>query len=504
MPYRKILKLFTSYSSGNLLTIAISTVMIPFYTLKLTPADYGVIALLMVITRIMTRVVDSPVSHSFKRYYFKPEYIEIKGELTFCLLTFLVGKLLIILFFYLALSYPIAKYFLKDETLLNLVLLNGFLMMLTPVRSFLANINILQGQAKTWLFINILASAITASVTLYGLFILNLGVYAMMYGLILAALVPTVINLYLTRQYIKPSRRFSILKEPLRFGYPLIFNGFANTTIQSGDKIILQAMMNISSVGLYSFGYTVSGIINSFIVMPIKNAVTPAIYQKEDNEQEQKKLIADIGLAYYIISLFLVFLLGMFIQEILQILIKNKDYWPAASVVPVLAYSYVIQGLGNFFEIGLMMKQKSKTISAILVICTVSNVLLNILFIPFMGMMGAAYATLVAFFIWTGLRYYSCNKHFPITINFRLIVSYSFIVITYFYAALFISAKITDGINAKHLLSGLASFVLIIAIKTAFALCLAFIIWFLVLPDSMKLITIETLKKILLRKRVKK
>ena len=96
---------------------------------------------------------------------------------------------------------------------------------------------------------------------------------------------------------------------------------------------------------------------------------------------------------------------------------SSKDFAGASKVIPVLVLSYIIFGLRDFTLKGLALTQKTKLLAVIIILGAITNILLNIVLIPKLGIIGASFASLFShvFVVICGMiysvKYY--DLHFP-------------------------------------------------------------------------------------------
>ena len=81
--YKRIIKLFGTYSFGNVVQSALSILLVPLYTSILSPKDYGILALMTLTVSLITRAVSATINHAFIRFYHNPEYQSQNGLLLF-------------------------------------------------------------------------------------------------------------------------------------------------------------------------------------------------------------------------------------------------------------------------------------------------------------------------------------------------------------------------------------------------------------------------------------
>jgi O-antigen/teichoic acid export membrane protein len=194
----------------------------------------------------------------------------------------------------------------------------------------------------------------------------------------------------------------------------MLLSGYSNILIEFGDRYLLNILASVSSVGLYSFGYKISRVINMLLVVPIKQSVSPIVYQKEKNPQEQKQLISSIATYFYLIGIFMALGLSLLAKEVIILLASRREFWSAWIIVPIITFSYVQLGLGSFLHWGMILKNKSQYVSGMVLVGALVNIGLNLIFIPRWGILGAAFATLISYVVLNGLYAYYSAKFYDL------------------------------------------------------------------------------------------
>ncbi|MCK4966773.1 polysaccharide biosynthesis C-terminal domain-containing protein, partial [bacterium] len=92
----------------------------------------------------------------------------------------------------------------------------------------------------------------------------------------------------------------------------------------------------------------------------------------------------------------------------------GPEYWDGVKIVPVVMLAYVFYGLYVNLIVGIYIKKKSIYLPYITGAGALVNIGLNILLIPVWGIMGAAVAAAVSYFIMAGLMFASVHKIYPI------------------------------------------------------------------------------------------
>ncbi len=466
--YVKVLSLSSIYSVGNLSQSALAIVLLPLYTRYLTPADYGILALLDLTILLITRLVIPPADHGLSRYYYKPEYEDRKGQLLFNLLLFLLAKTGLVALMYWFFSEALVRLlFNGNPELLYVVQIYVVILFLECISSFLLVYIRLREIAKYFVFLSLSKLILSAGTTIYLLTAFDLGVLAIIYGQIVGSCYLTVMVLPLVLKESKFRISPSVLKEPLKFSYPLVISGYSNLLLESGDRYILNMLTSVSSVGLYSFGYKIASLLNMILIVPLNQAILPTIYQKEDNPENQKRFIATMATYYYVVAIYMALGLSVLAREAIMLL-AAPEFWSAWIVVSLVAFSYVQHGLGRFFKWGALLRNKSYHVSAMVLISAVLNIALNFVLIPLWDILGAAVATLIAYLVWNILRLYYSAKFYNLHFDLVRLGHITVVGISLYLVALFAANTDTFLLNIALKLLILAMYPLLLFVTGFF------------------------------------
>ncbi len=415
---KRTIQLGSIYSIGSISQGALFVLLFPIYTSFLSPQDFGIIGLMSITVSLLTRFVSSPLNSAFTRFYYAPEYREKSGILLFNL--FLWALLIITCFvvIFWRISEYLAGVLLQDRNLAHLLKIYALILFLQPFSSlFLCLLRMLE-RAKYFVFTSISSLLLSAGLTLYLLTVLKKGVLALIVGNLLSLIVTIIMVLpvFIKKSTFRLSR--STLIPPLKYAYPLLLSEYSNLLIQSGDRYVLRIFNSVSTVGLYSFGYQIAGILQTALVTPLKQALQPVVLKQEEDPEAIRHLLRMGATYFYLIGCAACLLISLFSREILMLFARKEVFWAAWVIVPTITYSYVQHGLGNFVGWGMGLMKKSFHVSGIVLVAALVNIGLNFLFIPQWGMLGAAFATMLSYIVWNFLKaYYSAkfyNLHFEV------------------------------------------------------------------------------------------
>jgi O-antigen/teichoic acid export membrane protein len=163
------------------------------------------------------------------------------------------------------------------------------------------------------------------------------------------------------------------------------------------DRIMLKIMLDSSATGFYSAAATSAQMIN-FVFLAIVDSMRPSIFEKHKKNKSQfndsiKILYSIIIYSTLAYCLFIV----VFAKPIIYI-IYGDQYEVAIIVLQVIVWFIPFSFIGTIRNIWLLAESKQKWIPFINLSGALANVILNIVLIPFWGIMGAALASLITQF----------------------------------------------------------------------------------------------------------
>jgi len=416
---KRTIQLGSIYSIGSISQGALFVLLFPIYTSFLSPHDFGIIGLMSITVSLLTRFVSSPINSAFTRFYYAPEYEGKSGILLFNLFLWALLIITCCAIIFWRISEYLAGILLQDRDLAHLLKIYALILFLQPFSSlFLCLLRMLE-RAKYFVFTSILSLLLSASLTLYLLIVLKKGVLALIVGNLFGLIVTVIMVLpvFIKKSTFKLS--CSTLIPPLKYAYPLLLSEYSNLLIQSGDRYVLRIFNSVSMVGLYAFGYQIAGILQTALVTPLKQALQPVVLKQEEDPAAIRGFLRVGATYFYLIGCAACLLISLFSREILMLFARKEAFWTAWVIVPIITYSYVQHGLGNFVGWGMGLMKKSFHISGIVLVAALVNIGLNFLLVPQWGMLGAAFATMLSYIVWNFLKAYYSAKFYNLYFEVR-------------------------------------------------------------------------------------
>jgi len=192
--------------------------------------------------------------------------------------------------------------------------------------------------------------------------------------------------------------KINTAKKLLKDSYPLIFSGVAIMIYMRIDQIMIGEMAGDEALGIYSVAVRISEMWY-FIPMAISNSVFPTIIkykQKDDNLYCQR-----LQSFYDVMSLLgmTVGVITVFISAPVIDFLFGSAYIQSADVLSIHIWAGIFVCLGVASSNYLMAENLQLISFYRTCIGALINITLNLLFIPKYSCLGAAYATLISYFI---------------------------------------------------------------------------------------------------------
>jgi len=401
------------YSLGNVATKLIGIVLLPLYTNYLSVSDFGKLAMIEVSLLLLLQVLILGQNQSVIRFQVQADSPEKSAAIVFTLMLFVVsvGGLSSAVIF--SMAVPISTWlgqparFVIVVKLASLVL---FFRMLTTMA-----LSVLRANEKSAFFavVNILKF-----MTLLVLNLILVGRYRMgLQGIFYGYLASEILLLLTVTPYMLGQCRLSLnfrkLKNAVLFGIPMVFASLAMTALLFCDRYLLKILVDFKEVGLYDFGNRIAGVLNVLFIRSFQMSLLPIAYkiygQKGDRRYYSKiqtyfvYLLAWVGLA-----------LSVYGPEWIALLAQKPDYAAAVPVVTLIALAHVANGARQSVSLGLLLKNHTRILAISTLGSAVVNVLLNLLLIPRFQMIGAAWATVLSFFLLYLWTWFAAYRVFPI------------------------------------------------------------------------------------------
>lgn len=381
----------------------ISLLMLPLYTIWLTPGEYGSVDLINTYSTILISIISCCIADAIFVIPDRKEVDNVKsyfttGLLFLCIVSLLSCGLVSIL----SMVSDSNNFVINNRW--NIILLSLSMMWLNYMQQFCRT----QGKMNIFSFTGIIQTLSIAVLSL--VLIPSFGLYGYVDALILSCLISSVFSFLTARSYryislntIQVDKLWILLK----YSIPLMPNSIMWWLVNGFNRPFMESILGLSAIGLYAVAMKFPSLItsvcdvfmNAFSISMIEEYGKPTFHSFFNNVF-RLCIVGCIILAMFV-SIFARPIIGVFAAE------GFLDAW---RLLPVLTLSSVFScGSGIVGGVFIAWK-KSKYFFYSSIWGAISSVILTVIFINIWGIMGCAIAVCSSFGIMFMVRLYYAWK----------------------------------------------------------------------------------------------
>lgn len=434
----KLFKIGILYTLFNLLDKGLNFLIIPILTRQMAIREYGELSVYQAWVTLLPVFLGLSIWGTYKimQTRLNPEERTKYINSMLWLVVLVYGVVLFLL--------VLLKLFISINSLTILALIHSLMATLIYIKRdyYMMEVNIVKRVAVTNIpnvLINVLTLLLIFSInnSAFNIRIFLLVGINLIYGLIilLSSLIEN--NFKVETKY---------WKEGLNYSIPLIFHGVSMVILSISDRFMLKHYLTSKEVGIYSLAYTI-GMMPNIIVTPFENIWIP-YFTKNLKASNEKLINSMMGKYIYIVSC----IIGgmMVISPFTLRILGGEKYLGSTNLLPILLLSYYV-----IFTYSLAVNIEyyygsTKSIAKNTSIAAILNIFLNLLFIPRLGILGAAITTLVSYLVSLIFHVKDAeNLNKKISLKGSLIMPYIFMTLTT------LNCLYNNGLVFKFMIEGL-------------------------------------------------
>ena len=382
----------------NILISLSSLIFIPIITKSFTTAEYGMWAQVNTTIALVPNIANLGLPYTMVRFLSAEKDKEKIKESFYPMisLTFISTTIICLLFL------------LFGNTIAD-ALFNGSMQVLyiTTAISFFACMNLMLisffrtfQQMKRYSLFLVLQSYIGVFVSIY-LTYAGYNIETVVLGLLTGYVSVFIMMAFLIVRYLGIGLgKWSNLKEQLAFAIPTIPSNVSSWVVDSSDKYVIGILIGSVAVGCYSPGYALGSILLMFlspfaVLLP---AILPEHYEKGNIAEVDKYL--SYSMKYYLL-LTVPAAVGMSIlsKPLLYIITTPEIALGGYMVTPFVCLGAIFMGMYGITNNILILEKNTVILGKLWIVVAISNIVLNIILVPYLNILGAAIATLLCYML---------------------------------------------------------------------------------------------------------
>lgn len=406
----KIIRFFKTagvYLLGNVFTKMVSFLLLPLYTSKINPEEYGVYGLVITILNVIVPIVFFSIWDSVFRFSFdyedeKDKYkvlnngfvIMLSGAATLC-----IG--IAIVYFAIGFKYPILV------CLYSLAM--GFQYYYTVIVRALKDNNL-------FVLSGCINSVVSVVINIFLIVVVGMGVDSLYISYVIGVVIQIGIIEYRKHfiSYISlKEMRFDIVKQYLKFSIPVTISAISNWLLNGLTQVFITYQLGSYYNGLYN----VANKFSSILVLGIGvfqfawNEMAYDLANESDKNIYYKKSISEI-LRFSIIGLSILLLLIKLIYPFMV----DEQYYESLQIIPILLIGTVAHTYAGFLGTLFLADKKSLSLFTTTLLAGIINFIGLALLIPKFRFVGAVFSLCIAFLFCAFIRIVLLKKIMNVTV----------------------------------------------------------------------------------------
>lgn len=383
------------YGIGGMMQRFMVVLLLPLFTEVLTPQDYGVVSLVSLVGIAMTGFLSLGTANSMGVLYFRETEFSKRPSIiwTNVLLLTLNGILWYTILFLLASILSIAM-FQSDiyKNLIRLALLGS--VMSIVAEPFLAYLRMEQ-QAMRYIILTLITSGISTALAIWLVLVQRLGPEGVILASTLTNCIMLIISILVVGTKLRLKFDFMLFKPLVRIGFPSIFGLLAFLIIDYADRQMIERMISVHALGIYSIGCSF-GFLMNLATGAFATSWSP-FFMSYINKKGAASLVFAKVMTYYMLC-FGVLTVSFFVfAKPIVMLMTAQSFHQAHLVVGLVAAGMFLKGCYLITLPGIYFAERLHNLSLVEWIAAIINIGLNLFFIPKLGILGAALATFVCY-----------------------------------------------------------------------------------------------------------
>lgn len=452
---RKAARHVSIYALGSIIRQLVGFIMLPVYTSYLSPSDYGVVSLLVVMVSLCEVLIGARFGQAMPKFFYEQADSEWRNTVVSTALSVTACISVLVTLLVIASSAPISSLLFGSGNYSDHVSLYSILLLTMAIESY--GLIFFRLQERPWFFManSICKMILQLSLNIWLVVFEEMGVM----GVIISSIASSAVFALFAAVYIywHTGVRFSkkLTVRFFRFSWPLWLAGIAGLYIGSSNRFFIRIFSDLDQVGLFELATKFSMILALLVWKPFSQWWQTEKFKLFNSSDQGTSVFPVVYDGITLVLVFCAISITLFGDILIQVM-SDEAFHSAANAIVFLAYAQCVKSLTLFFTFSFMVKEKTIIASylsygsaAVITVC-------YFLFIPQYGFVGAALSQLVANSILFFVTVYLARKVFDSGVRIKysvivILISSIFVVLDWYFRS--ILSEIPDLFLMKSLLT---------------------------------------------------
>ncbi len=418
------------YGAGGVIGRFIGFFLLPIYTRVFAPSTYGVMDVISTTTALFAMILTSGIADTaLSFYFFERSDHDDRRRTVVSLMVYIItvtGTIAVFVWYF---ASPLCMLLFGNSQSAPFLKIAIAAVPFTCINSMHANLLRLQRRPLVYTSFSLSQVLATASLTIWLVIGVKMGVKGVFTANVIIAIMFFIVGAIVNRRFLGNVLDLKRLRELIQYGLPLLIGGLTSWMICYLDRYFLIRMTSLEKIGLYSVGLRIASAM-TFVTMSFRLANAP--FQFEISKTESAKDAYSKTFIYFCLgTAWCMVAISLAARPTLSIM-TPPAYAKAFFVVPIAAFTAVVDGITQIVAVGLLLKRKTNVAGIAMIIGAVMHIAFLWILIPFFNIVGAALAILLSNIIMASIYYFASQRVYRISFALKRMI------VTYFSSGIFI------------------------------------------------------------------
>lgn len=376
------------YGIGGAIARVMQLILLPFFTTRLDPAEFGVVALLGLVSLLLVPMLTLGLGGGAGAIYFGAPHPQRRPATIWTAFAMIFAASAIGGVAAWLLAPQISGMLFESALHTALVRATAVAAICTALGTpFLLRLQF-EERAGPYVFANVTGALVTAGVSVWLVGVRDLGAAGLIYG----TLAGQATTLFLAAALVVPSLPIhvsgSIYRELAKIGVPLIPSFAFLFVLHHGNKYLLQRLADLQQAGIYFIGFNL-GLMMSLVVSGFSSAWFPFAMSFSQKQNEAAPVFARMA-TFYVIGCGALTLLFFIFARPVTMLLTQPEYQQAYMVVGFSATAQFLSGAAALLLPPIYFANEVQWVTVVQAAAAGFSIVLNFLLIPVAPILGAA------------------------------------------------------------------------------------------------------------------
>lgn len=405
--YKKLINNSMIFAVGTLGSKLISFILVPLYTYYLSTSEYGTVDLTITTVNMLLPVISVSAYEAVLRFTMDKDEepgIILTNSITIALSGFLIALLF----------YPVLSYFNVLDG--NLIYLYAILFA-QMIERILAQYTRALGKIKIFAINGILITFTTGIFNILFLVYFGLGITGYYLAIILSYALSAIFLFIATGSF--KDLRFSnnnksTITSLIYFAVPMIPNSLMWWLINASSRYFIIWFVGISANGLFAVASRIPALLNILYQVFNQAWQLSAIeeYENENKSAFYTNVFSNLSAILFLGASGII----IFIKVVFDFMFST-EYFTAWKIAPFLLLGAVFSSFSSYLGTNYVAAKQTKGVFKTSIYGGAVSLILNAIFIPTIGIVGAGISSVISFFVMFLIRYFDTRQYIQLDID---------------------------------------------------------------------------------------